>query len=84
MIAKLFRATLRFYLFCLQGVFIFSLVTYSPLEYNGYKYPDWGETIGWIMALSSIVCIPIVMIYKLATTPGSLREVTTTSVFANF
>ncbi|XP_058969876.1 sodium- and chloride-dependent taurine transporter [Pocillopora verrucosa] len=60
-------------IFCL-GVFIFSLVTYSPLEYNGYKYPDWGETIGWIMALSSIVCIPIVMIYKLATTPGSLRE----------
>lgn len=60
-------------IFCL-GVFIFSLVTYSPLEYSGYKYPDWGEAIGWIMALSSIVCIPVVMVYKLATTPGSLRE----------
>lgn len=59
-----------------QGVFIFSLVTYSPLKYNGYEYPGWGEAIGWIMALSSIACIPIVMIYKLATTPGSFQEVT--------
>lgn len=60
-------------LFCL-GVFIFSLVTYSPLKYNGYEYPGWGEAIGWIMALSSIACIPVVMIYKLATTPGSFQE----------
>lgn len=59
-----------------QGVFIFSLVTYSPLKYDGYEYPDWGQAIGWIMALSSIACIPVVMIYKLATTPGSFQEVT--------
>jgi len=60
-------------LFCL-GVFIFSLVTYSPLKYDGYEYPGWGQAIGWIMALSSIACIPAVMIYKLATTPGSFQE----------
>jgi len=60
-------------LFCL-GVFIFSLVTYSALKYDGYEYPGWGQAIGWIMALSSIACIPAVMIYKFATTPGSLQE----------
>ncbi|KAJ7380041.1 Sodium- and chloride-dependent creatine transporter 1 [Desmophyllum pertusum] len=59
--------------FCL-GVFIFSLVTYKPLEYDGYEYPVWGQAIGWIMALSSIMCIPVVMIYKIATTPGSFEQ----------
>lgn len=64
-----------------QGVFIFSLVTYSPLKYDGYEYPGWGQAIGWIMALSSIACIPAVMIYKFATTPGSLQEVTQMKYF---
>ncbi|KAJ7380043.1 hypothetical protein OS493_010750 [Desmophyllum pertusum] len=59
--------------FCL-GVFIFSLVTYTPLKYDGYEYPVWGQAIGWIMALSSIMCIPVVMIYKIATTPGSFEQ----------
>ncbi|CAH3185314.1 unnamed protein product, partial [Porites lobata] len=56
------------------AVFIFSLVTYSPLKYDDYDYPDWGQAIGWIMALSSIACIPFVMLYKLVTTPGSFKE----------
>lgn len=59
--------------FCL-AVFIFSLVTYSPLKYDKYDYPGWGQAIGWIMALSSIVCIPVVMLYKIVTTPGSFEE----------
>jgi len=63
--------------FCL-AVFIFSLVTYSPLTYDEYEYPGWGQAIGWLMALSSIACIPIVMLYKLVTTPGSLQERWTT------
>ncbi|CAH3152263.1 unnamed protein product [Porites lobata] len=63
--------------FCL-AVFIFSLVTYSPLKYDDYDYPDWGQAIGWIMALSSIACIPFVMLYKFVTTPGSFKERWTT------
>ncbi|KAL9966639.1 hypothetical protein ACROYT_G024747 [Oculina patagonica] len=72
-------------LFCL-GIFIFSLVSYSPLEYGDYEYPDWGHGIGWIMALSSILFIPILMIYKLATTPGSFQErwtILTTPILKN-
>ena len=63
------------FIFPQQAVFIFSLVTYSPLKYDDYDYPDWGQAIGWIMALSSIACIPFVMLYKLVTTPGSFKEV---------
>ncbi|XP_074621887.1 sodium- and chloride-dependent creatine transporter 1-like isoform X1 [Acropora palmata] len=60
-------------LFCM-GIFIFSLATYKPLKYNNYKYPAWGEAIGWCMALSSILCIPGYMIFRFLTTSGSLRE----------
>ncbi|KXJ23189.1 Sodium- and chloride-dependent GABA transporter 2 [Exaiptasia diaphana] len=59
-------------LFC-AGVFIFLIATYQPLVYNTYHYPDWGEAIGWCLALSSMVWIPIFAVYKLITTKGDLR-----------
>ena len=72
------------FIFPQQAVFIFSLVTYSPLKYDDYDYPDWGQAIGWIMALSSIACIPFVMLYKLVTTPGSFKEVIIIKYFDNY
>lgn len=59
-----------------QATFLFSLVKYTPLTYNKkYVYPWWGDTLGWLLALSSMVCIPLWIIYKLSTIKGSLREV---------
>ena len=40
-----------------------------------YLYPVWGEVIGWFLGLSSMLIIPGYAIYKLAVTPGTLREV---------
>lgn len=60
----------------LQGTFAFSLIKYTPLKYNNeYVYPWWGYVIGWLLALSSMVCIPLWMAYKISTTQGTLREV---------
>lgn len=59
--------------FCL-GIFIFSLASYKPLEYNDYSYPVWGQVIGWWMALSSILCIPGYMAVKFVTTKGTFQE----------
>ncbi|KAM9824348.1 LOW QUALITY PROTEIN: sodium- and chloride-dependent GABA transporter 2-like [Neosynchiropus ocellatus] len=57
------------------GTFAFSLIKYTPLKYNNdYVYPWWGYAIGWLLALSSMVCIPLWMIYKLSTTQGTFRE----------
>ncbi|XP_076008059.1 sodium- and chloride-dependent GABA transporter 2-like isoform X2 [Genypterus blacodes] len=57
------------------GTFAFSLIKYTPLKYNNeYVYPWWGYAIGWLLALSSMVCIPLWMIYKLSLTEGTLRE----------
>lgn len=59
-----------------QGTFAFSLIKYTPLKYKSeYVYPWWGYAIGWLLALSSMVCIPLWMAYKLSSTQGSLREV---------
>uniref|UniRef100_A0A669EV82 Transporter n=1 Tax=Oreochromis niloticus TaxID=8128 RepID=A0A669EV82_ORENI len=63
------------WLFFSPGTFAFSLIKYTPLKYNNeYVYPWWGYVIGWLLALSSMVCIPLWMVYKISTTQGTLRE----------
>uniref|UniRef100_A0A7N6FHE4 Transporter n=1 Tax=Anabas testudineus TaxID=64144 RepID=A0A7N6FHE4_ANATE len=57
------------------GVFLFHVVNYKPLTYNTvYTYPLWGEVLGWALALSSMLCIPLTILYKLLRCKGSLRE----------
>lgn len=59
-----------------QGIFIFFLVKYKPLKYNNiYTYPTWGYGIGWLMALSSMLCIPLWVFIKVWETEGTLAEV---------
>uniref|UniRef100_A0A3Q3JL62 Uncharacterized protein n=1 Tax=Monopterus albus TaxID=43700 RepID=A0A3Q3JL62_MONAL len=61
--------------FVCVGVFLFHLVNYKPLTYNTvYTYPLWGEALGWALALSSMLCIPVTVLYKLLRCKGSLRE----------
>ncbi|KFU89134.1 Sodium- and chloride-dependent creatine transporter 1, partial [Chaetura pelagica] len=58
-----------------QGIFVFHVVNYKPLTYNKtYVYPWWGDAIGWVLALSSMLCIPCTVIYKLLRCKGSFRE----------
>ncbi|XP_071816988.1 sodium- and chloride-dependent GABA transporter 1-like [Apostichopus japonicus] len=56
------------------GVFFFSLIQHKPLTYEGYKYPTWGYVIGWMLGLSSMICVPIYMVYILLVTEGSIME----------
>uniref|UniRef100_A0A8C9Z3H6 Transporter n=1 Tax=Sander lucioperca TaxID=283035 RepID=A0A8C9Z3H6_SANLU len=58
------------------AIFLFFLIKYKPLKYNNvYTYPDWGYGIGWFMAMSSMVCIPVGMIWMIWKTPGTFSEV---------
>ncbi|CAF95116.1 unnamed protein product, partial [Tetraodon nigroviridis] len=57
------------------GVFLFHVVNFKPLTYNTvYTYPWWGEMLGWGLALSSMLCIPLTVLYKLLRSNGSFRE----------
>ncbi|KAM9311363.1 sodium- and chloride-dependent GABA transporter 2 isoform 2-T2 [Gastrophryne carolinensis] len=57
------------------ATFIFSLVKYTPLQYNKrYTYPWWGDAVGWLLALSSMVCTPLWVCYKVSTIKGPLMQ----------
>ncbi|XP_069046501.1 sodium- and chloride-dependent GABA transporter 2-like [Lepisosteus oculatus] len=57
------------------GIFIFSLVRYTPLMFNNtYVYPDWAYVIGWLLGISSVIGVPLVMLYKLTSSTGSLHQ----------
>lgn len=56
-------------------IFVLLLADVKPLKYNDiYEFPPWATTLGWCMALSSIVQVPIYATYLLIKTPGSLAE----------
>ncbi|KAL3058062.1 hypothetical protein OYC64_010278 [Pagothenia borchgrevinki] len=58
-----------------MGCLIFSLVKYKPLTYNKiYEYPDWAIGIGWTLALTSMICIPMVVVIKILRSDGPLIE----------
>lgn len=51
-------------------------MTYEDLTYNRtYKFPKWALIFGWVLSISSIICIPIYAIYKFIATRGSVVEV---------
>lgn len=54
---------------------MFGLLCHQPLQYNEYHYPAWAELVGWGLAMSSIIMIPLVAILQLCKTPGTLKEV---------
>lgn len=57
------------------SILVMLLVDFKPLKYNDiYEFPPWATALGWTMAMSSILQVPIYAIYALITTPGSLRE----------
>uniref|UniRef100_A0A671RNM9 Transporter n=1 Tax=Sinocyclocheilus anshuiensis TaxID=1608454 RepID=A0A671RNM9_9TELE len=62
--------------FLCVGCFVFSLVKYMPLRYNKvYEYPDWSIGVGWTLALTSMICIPVVVVIKIIQSDGPLIEV---------
>lgn len=55
--------------------FICSLVEYQPLTFNRwYVYPSWAYILGWVMALSSILLVPGLALYKMGNESGTLVE----------
>ncbi|XP_054717212.1 sodium-dependent dopamine transporter-like [Uloborus diversus] len=55
-------------------IIVYGLVSYEPLTYENYKYPVWANVFGMLLAASSVLCIPLVAIWKLVRTPGSLAQ----------
>ena len=58
----------------MAGVFIFYLVSYSPVTYGDYQYPAWAEALGLSLSLASMVWVPLYALYFLAREKGGLRQ----------
>jgi len=57
-------------------IFVFYFVRYSPIMYGkDYHYPGWGEAMGFLISLSSMIWVPGYAVYYLLTTEGTWRQV---------
>ena len=64
-----------------QGVFVYYIISYSPVTYGSYEFPQWAEIMGLMISFSSMIWIPAYMVYYLCSQPGSFREVTKHTFF---
>ncbi|CAF4053272.1 unnamed protein product [Adineta steineri] len=46
------------------GVFFISIIRFRTPTEGNYEYPAYANALGWLMVCSSIIFIPIIMIYE--------------------
>ena len=59
----------------LQGIMMFGFVMHEPLKYEDYTYPAWANIVGWCLALSSMLCMPVFAVVSILRAKGSFLEV---------
>ncbi|XP_072516296.1 sodium- and chloride-dependent GABA transporter ine [Salminus brasiliensis] len=55
-------------------ILVFSVIQFRPARYENYVYPAWAQGTGWIIAMASIIWIPLAALHTLWVLPGSLTE----------
>ncbi|XP_014903118.1 sodium- and chloride-dependent GABA transporter ine [Poecilia latipinna] len=55
-------------------ILIFSIIQFRPARYGDYVFPPWAQGVGWVIALASIIWIPLGAIHTLWVLPGSLTK----------
>lgn len=54
---------------------MYYIVSYSPVSYGTYEFPQWAEIMGLLISFSSMIWVPAYAIYYLLSQPGTFREV---------
>uniref|UniRef100_A0A8C8IBD8 Transporter n=1 Tax=Oncorhynchus tshawytscha TaxID=74940 RepID=A0A8C8IBD8_ONCTS len=58
-----------------QIILVFTIIQFKPARYEDYVYPPWAQGIGWVIAMASIIWIPLGALHTLWVLPGSFTEV---------
>ncbi|KAL6463846.1 hypothetical protein MHYP_G00282370 [Metynnis hypsauchen] len=55
-------------------ILVFSVIQFKPARYENYVYSAWAQGIGWVIAMASIIWIPLAALHTLWVLPGSFIE----------
>ncbi|XP_028277145.1 sodium- and chloride-dependent GABA transporter 1 isoform X3 [Parambassis ranga] len=58
----------------ITAILIFSIIQFKPARYENYVFPSWAQGVGWVIALASIIWIPLGAIHTLWVLPGSFMQ----------
>ena len=56
-------------------ILCFSVWNHADMLGEEYYYPPWGVQLGWVLTGSSVICIPLYMVYKFSKTRGGCKRV---------
>ena len=59
----------------MQVITVYNLAAMGQPYYGSYTYPGWAVMIGWCIAVSSLVPIPVCFLLELLKHDGSLIQV---------
>lgn len=55
------------------GLFAFYVITHKTVRFNAtYQYPAWAVALGWMLAMASIVMLPLSMVITWFRAPKGL------------
>ncbi|XP_040038347.2 sodium- and chloride-dependent GABA transporter ine [Gasterosteus aculeatus] len=55
-------------------ILIFSVIQFKPARYGDYVFPPWAQGVGWVIAMGSIIWIPLGAVHTLWVLPGSFMQ----------
>ncbi|XP_073335294.1 sodium- and chloride-dependent GABA transporter ine isoform X1 [Pagrus major] len=55
-------------------ILIFSIIQFKPARYEDYVFPPWAQGVGWVIAMASIIWIPLGAVHTLWVLPGSFMQ----------
>ncbi|XP_072302725.1 sodium- and chloride-dependent GABA transporter ine [Eucyclogobius newberryi] len=55
-------------------ILIFSVIQFKPARYEDYVFPPWAQGVGWVIALASIIWVPLGAVHTLWTLTGSFTQ----------
>ncbi|XP_061608544.1 sodium-dependent dopamine transporter isoform X3 [Phyllopteryx taeniolatus] len=60
--------------FLITVILISSIIQFKPARYEGYVFPPWAQGLGWLIAMASVIWIPLGTVHTLWVLPGSFVQ----------